>query len=107
MVLLNARLNNGLSSLEGLASKSCMKTWFPKTQTISNFKFPYAVKILTRYFPLQFSLFKAFVRYHVIHHAALKYAEKITIVCLISIHTNMLTATAMKMKIHITMFQTN
>ena len=42
--------------------------------------------------------FKIIVRYHVIHHAVLKYAETITIAFLIPIHTEMLTATAIVIK---------
>ena len=34
-----------------------------------------------------FSCFYHTVKYHVIHHVVLKYVEKITIACLISIHT--------------------
>ena len=52
-------------------------------------------------------MFYHIARYHVIHHVVRNHVEKITSVflCLISIHTKMLTATAMKMKMQMKMFQ--
>ena len=50
---------------------------------------------------------KAIVKYHVIHHVVLNSAEKIAIVFLISIHTNTLSAIAMKMKMRIKRIQIN
>ena len=46
-------------------------------------------------------IFLTIAKHHVIHHAVLNYAEKITIAFLISIHTEMSTAKVMKMKIQI------
>ena len=45
-----------------------------------------------------FFLFYHIARYHVIRHVVLNYVERVTIVFLISIHTGMLIAIAMKMK---------
>ena len=48
MILFYAKLTNGWLSLNGIASDSCRKVGFPKTQTFTKLLVPYAVNIITR-----------------------------------------------------------